>query len=123
MQADTITIEGLQVFTRIGVPDEERANSQKLEIFITFPVANLAKAARRDDIGLTVDYFQVAQLAKSVANERPRKLVETLAEDLASAVLRQFAVKWVEIEIRKFILPDARHIGLRIKRKGKKPGT
>ncbi|MDD5262548.1 MAG: dihydroneopterin aldolase [Methylacidiphilales bacterium] len=121
--SDTIIIEGLQVFTRIGVPEDERANAQKLEISITFPLANLKKAARLDDIGLTVDYFQVAQLAKSVAHERPRKLIETLAEDLAAAILRQFAVKWVGIEIRKFILPDARHVSVRIKRKGEKPGT
>jgi len=114
---DIITIERLEVFTCIGVPDEERACEQKLELTISFPVVDLQKAARLDEVAHTVDYFQVARLAGEVARARPRKLIETLGEDLAAAVLGRFAVKWVEIEIRKFILPDAEYVGLRIKRR------
>jgi dihydroneopterin aldolase len=55
-----------------------------------------------------------------VAAARPRKLIETLAEEIAQAILAGFAVKKVEVEIRKFILPDAEWVGVAIERKAVK---
>ena len=127
---DKITIEGLEVMTHIGVPDEERSQAQRLEISITFPVENVKRAALTDDLVHSIDYYQVSELVKNVAAQHPRKLIETVAEDIAGCILNNFPVKSVEVEIRKFILPDTRHVALKIKRKRKKttsrpayPGT
>ena len=118
--SDKITISGLEIMTHIGVPDEERARAQRLEISVTFPVEQVKRAAQTDDLSHSIDYYQVSELIKNVAAQHPRKLIETLAEDIAACILENFPVKSVELEIRKFILPETRHVALRIKRKRKK---
>ena len=50
------------------------------------------------------------------ASKHPRKLVETLAEDLAEMILSEFAVREVTIEIEKFILPDTESVGVAVTR-------
>jgi dihydroneopterin aldolase len=118
--ADIITIRNLEVWTHIGVPDEERAAAQKLRITVAFKAPAVAEAAASDDLAKSVDYFQVAERIKAVAAERPRKLIETLAEELAQKLLTGFKLKRISLEIRKFILPDAEWVGIAIERKAKK---
>lgn len=113
---DTILIKRLKVPTYIGVPDEERAEVQELRVSLELVPQNDFRALN-DDIALTVNYYDVAQRVKEVAMERPRKLIETLAEELSAVVLGEFAVVQVVVEIEKFILPDADWVGLRIERK------
>jgi dihydroneopterin aldolase len=118
--SDKISIQGLEVWTRIGVPEEERARPQKLEINASFEVETVPEAARFDEVDLTVNYFDVAQAIRRIAESKERKLIETLAEDLASELLSEFGLKEIEVEIRKFIIPDCRYVGLKIKRKRRK---
>jgi dihydroneopterin aldolase len=113
---DQIHIERLAVSAHVGVPDEERAKPQKLEISLTFPVATVGAAAANDDLSLTVNYYQVCETLKRVTAERPRKLIETLAEDLCAAVLAEFAIGAVQLEIRKFIIPETKFISIKIER-------
>lgn len=114
---DKISIQGLEVWTRIGVPDEERAHPQKLEISAAFEVDTVAEAARKDELELTINYFDVAEAIKQIAGSKERKLIETLAENLAAELLSRFGLKEIEIEIRKFIIPECRYISLQIQRK------
>ena len=103
---DRILIDGLELSSCIGVPDEERATAQRL-------TANLVLEPIRDFTALgdalenTVDYFRVCAEVKALALARPRRLIETLAEDLAALLLTRFALRAVEIELRKYILSDA----------------
>jgi dihydroneopterin aldolase len=113
---DQISIQGLEVMTHIGVPEEERAQPQKLEISVTFEVATISEAARLDDLSYTTNYFDVAQSIKKIATAKQRKLIETLAEDLANELLAEFNLKKIEIEIRKFIIPDCRYVRLCLSR-------
>ena len=113
--SDQIFIHGLRVSCHIGVPDEERAEPQELLIDAAFsphPSAGFLD----DDITRTIDYHAVALRLEALAAARPRKLIETLAEDLAAAVLEEFAVSSVSIEIQKSILPNTRYVGVRITR-------
>lgn len=107
-------IEGLEVWSNIGVPDEERAHQQKLQIHAQFPANNFRQAALQDDLTLSIDYFQVSERIKEIAAERPRKLIETLAEELAEKLQTEFSIQKIEIEIRKFILKDAQWVGVKI---------
>jgi len=43
---------------------------------------------------------------------RPRKLIETLAADIAAAVLEDPAASGVSVEVRKFILPGTRWVAV-----------
>jgi len=71
----------------------------------------------QDDIEKTVDYYQVSLRVKTLATEKPRKLIETLAQDIADMVLGEFDVQDVAVDIEKYILPDADFVGVSIFRK------
>jgi dihydroneopterin aldolase len=114
--SDLIRVCDLEVWAHIGVPDAERSAIQKLLVTLEMQVTGFANAAARDDIAKTVDYFKVAQRVKSFVAERPRKLLETLAEEIASDLLRTFAILKITLEIKKFILPDAHYVSVKVER-------
>jgi len=118
--SDRITLHRLRVPCHIGVPDEERAQPQILEISVSFKADTVPAAAAADDLHLTTNYFDVSERIKDIAQARPRRLIETLAEDIAATLMQDFTLPSVEVEIRKFILPDAEAVSLSIKRKRKK---
>ncbi|MEI8292707.1 MAG: dihydroneopterin aldolase [bacterium] len=107
-----ILINSLRVKTRIGVPDEERMEPQEIEIDLRIQPARDFRELQ-DDIGLTVDYAAVCRRASELAAERPRRLIETLAREIAEMILEEFSAALTEVEIRKFILPRTRHVAVR----------
>ena len=112
---DTIEIRKLRVSTRIGVPDEERAEPQELHVSVAMtPVSGFDDLD--DDIAWTVDYFAVAQELKALAAERPRCLIETLALDFARHLLEKHPLKRAEVVVEKFILPDTECVAVRVVR-------
>lgn len=113
--SDQIIIRGLSLSSHVGVPDEERAKSQVLRINVTlFPLPS--ERPLEDNIDQTVNYYAVSLRLEEIAKEKPRKLIETLAEDMASSILSEFSVSSVTIEIEKFILPNTHHVGVLITR-------
>jgi dihydroneopterin aldolase len=112
---DTIIIEQLEFSAHIGVPDDERLAAQRLTVSLRLEVARDSRSLG-DEIANTVDYFAVCNAVKALAAERPRRLIETLAEEIAAAILRDFAVAAVEVELRKFILPDTAFVAVRLRR-------
>jgi dihydroneopterin aldolase len=112
---DTIHIAQLELRAHIGVPDDERAASQRLTVSLTLePVRSFDHLD--DDLAKTVDYFAVCEAVKALAAARPRKLIETLAEEIAALVLERFTVRAVEVVLRKYILPDTAHVAVRLRR-------
>lgn len=114
--SDLIRIVDLEVQAHIGVPDAERAQVQKLLISVEMSVESFTHAAATDNLSKTVNYFDVAQHVKSFVAGHHRKLLETLAEQLAADLLKNFAIKKLTLEIKKFILPDARWVSVEITR-------
>ena len=112
---DQILITRLELFTRIGATESERGQPQRvLASIVLEPTRSFAEL--QDRLAQTVDYDAVAQAVKALAKEGERTLIETLAEEIAALVLRRFAVAAVEVELRKFFLPDAEFTGVRIRR-------
>lgn len=113
--ADTIIIQDLEVAWRIGVPDIERAAPQKLLISLEME-ADFTLAAEKDDLARTINYHEVAECIRGLGNSRSWKLLETLAVDIAAIVLSGFPTPAVQVEIKKFILPDTAHVAVRLTR-------
>ncbi len=112
---DAIRIEQLEVFARIGVPDDERAAPQRLVFNITFwPRGNGMELA--DDIARTVNYAAVCAETKSFVQGRSDRLIETLADALANHLLGVFEIQRITIELRKFILPDVDYVSVTVTR-------
>ena len=112
---DKIHIEQLDIFTRIGVPEEERANPQKLTVSISFwPYQQTSDLA--DHIERTVNYSAVAEETKNFVRDQSVSLIETLAERLVSHLLKSFPIQKLTIELRKFALQDAKYVSVTVTR-------
>jgi FolB domain-containing protein len=105
-----ISIVDLELTCHLGVPAEERAQPQKILCTAVFPVPDFKKAAQKDSLEHTVNYYDLSQLLQKTARQKERKLIETLTADLAESVFATFLISWIDLELKKFILPDARHI-------------
>lgn len=114
--SDLIRIVDLETWAEIGVPTEERAHRQRLLITLEMTVDSFIHAAATDNLARTVNYFDVAQHVKTFVAERPRKLLETLAEELSAELLKSFQIHKLTLEIKKFILPDTRYVSVKIER-------
>jgi FolB domain-containing protein len=110
-----IRIERLKVLAHIGVPDDERASAQKLTVNLAlFPVRSLNDL--NDDIGRAVNYASVCDEVKKFVGHRRDKLIETLADALASHLLEAFEIRRVTVELRKYILPDVEFVSVSVTR-------
>ncbi len=111
---DRILIQELTVAATIGVPDLERCTPQRLAIDVVLEGDFRGLA---DDIDGTTDYAAVAEWLRLECERRPCRLIESLADHLATGLLASFVqVRAVELEIRKFILPATRHVAVRVRR-------
>jgi len=117
-----ITIIDLEVFLRVGVPDEERAKPQRLLLTVDMEI-DFASAARTDRINETIDYFAVAQRLLKFGEGRSWKLIEKLAADVADLVLSEFKPQRVTAEVKKFPIPQARYVSVRVTREGPTSGA
>ena len=113
--ADHIHIEQLEIFARVGVPEKERATPQGLTVSITlWPKQDMRDLA--DQINRTVNYSAVAEEAKSFARDQSVNLIETLADRLAMHLLGSFAIQKIRVELRKFVLRDAKYVSVTVTR-------
>jgi len=108
-----ISIVDLEVFYRVGVPDAERVQSQRLLLTLEME-SNFSKAAKTDSIADTIDYFAVTQRLLKFGEGREWKLIEKLAADIADAILSDFKPQSVTVEVKKFIIPQARCVAVRL---------
>jgi dihydroneopterin aldolase len=114
-QPDQILISRLQLSTRIGATEAERSQPQRVLASIVLEPAG-GFDGLGDDLARTVNYDEAAQAAKALASSGTRVLIETLATDLAAMLMQRYPIDAVEVELRKFILPDTEFVGARIRR-------
>lgn len=100
---DRVLIEGLTVFTTIGVYDWEKNLKQKLILDLEMAWNN-QPAGKSDDVSLCLDYFLVSKSITSFIENHQFELIETVAELVAERVINEFSVKWINIKVSK---PDA----------------
>ncbi len=115
---DQIIVSNLELHARIGVTDAEQSRPQRLTVSLVLTPArgfdNLD-----DRIEGTVNYSSVCKAVRELAAAGPpRRLIETLAGDIAARVLARFEpCAAVEVELRKYILPDTDYVAVRLSRR------
>ena len=112
---DVIRIERIELLAHIGVPDDERAQSQRLTINIAFWPTN-SGAELNDDIAQAVNYAEVCAEVRKFVGGRRDKLIETLADKLAFHLLEVFGIRRITIELRKYILPEVEFVSVTVTR-------
>jgi dihydroneopterin aldolase len=114
-ESDEVHIEQLEVSARVGVPEQERSNPQRLMVSISFwPYQEICDVA--DNIDQTVNYSVVAEKTKSFLRDQSVNLIETLADRLATYLLKTFPMQKVKVELRKFPLQDAKYVSATVTR-------
>lgn len=97
---DTIFLKELTTETVIGIFDWEREVKQTIAIDLEMAV-DIRRAARTDSIADTLNYKGVAKRVLAFVEESRFQLVETLAEEVARLVLREFGVERVKLTLHK----------------------
>jgi dihydroneopterin aldolase len=111
-----ISIVDLEVFYRVGVPEVERVKPQRLLLTVEMDF-DFSVAAKSDDVRDTIDYYAVSQRLLRFGEGRSWKLIEKLAADVAEMVLSEFKPQNVTVEVKKFAIPQARHVSVVVTQK------
>jgi dihydroneopterin aldolase len=104
-----IEIGDLEVKGRIGVQEQEREDPQRLLVTVRFQIG-LSFAALSDQFDKTIDYTLVAAQVEKVVETTRAHLIEKLVSDIGNALMAHFPMQRLEIELRKFVLPNARYV-------------
>jgi dihydroneopterin aldolase len=99
--SDRIFLRSMEFTGRHGVSEEERAEPQVIELDLELEL-DLSAAGRTDDLDQTVDYAAAFELCRVVVEERSFKLLEGIAEQIATEVLIRYGqVERVLVSVRK----------------------
>ena len=86
---DRIFVQGLELYCVIGLQPWERQVKQKVRIDLTMET-DCRPAAAGDDASVALDYKAVSKRVQQLVEESGFRLVESLAETIAAAVLAEF---------------------------------
>jgi dihydroneopterin aldolase len=112
---DKIIIKDLEVDAHIGVTETERAQAQRLLITVEME-RDLTEAGRLDAETSTTRYDIVADMIRKIVSDRPRKLVEAVAHEIAEAILARQMARTVDVEVKKFSIPRSQYVSIQIRR-------
>jgi 7,8-dihydroneopterin aldolase/epimerase/oxygenase len=113
---DRIYLRDLRTETIIGIYDWERKIRQTVSFDFEFP-ADVRRAAKTDRIEDTLNYKSVAKRVLAFVETSEYHLVETLAEEVARLILREFSVEWVKVSLNKpGAVRGSRDVGVTIER-------
>lgn len=117
---DIVYIRELEIRTIIGIYDWEREQQQIVSLDLEMG-SDIAKAAASDTIDNALDYKAVAKRLINFIENSEFYLVETMAEQVAEIVLKEFNVPWVKLRLGKpGAVTGSKDVGVIIER-GSKP--
>ena len=101
---DKILLKNMIFYAHHGFYEAERELGQKFEVDIQLE-CDLASAASTDDLKHTIDYQAIYKIAKDTFENYKFKLIETVAEKIASKILNIYGISNVLIRVRKPHVP------------------
>jgi dihydroneopterin aldolase len=101
---DRIDLTGIGGWGFHGVRDDERENGQRFVVDVSLGL-NLSAAAAADDLGLTVDYGDLAEGVHEVIAARPLQLIESVAQRVMDLCLGYPPVLWASVTVHKPMAP------------------
>ncbi len=100
MASDLLLLEGLQFFGHHGDVEAERALGGRVDVDVEIR-ADLRGAASNDDLAATLDYVRCYETVRKVVETRQHNLLETVAEEIAEALLAEARVESVRVRVAK----------------------
>lgn len=108
-----IEIADLEVKSKIGVSEKEREYFQRLLVCLRFQIGARFRDLQ-DGFEKTVDYASVAATVEQIAEANKAHLLETLVSNIADGLMERFAIRRLELELKKFVLPNASWVSCRL---------
>jgi 7,8-dihydroneopterin aldolase/epimerase/oxygenase len=119
-----VFVQDLRLMARIGAYAHEQLGPQPVRIDIDLAVEDDAGLPMsrgpvgKDDLSRVVDYARIAEIARAIVAEGHVRLVETLAERIATAALSDPRVILARVRVAKpAALPDAAAVGVEVERR------
>jgi|TARA_A200000159_G_scaffold141833_1_gene144939 dihydroneopterin aldolase len=97
---DKVFIKGLEVEGIIGIFQWEREVKQVISVDIEMEFDN-KKAAKSDSIEDALNYKKVGKRVTAFIQKSKFQLVESLAENIAKIILKEFPVEKVKVTLSK----------------------
>ena len=97
---DKVFIKGLEVEGIIGIFQWEREVRQVISVDIEMEFDN-KKAAESDSIEDALNYKKVGKRVTAFIQKSKFKLVESLAENIAKIILKEFPIEKVKVTLSK----------------------
>ena len=97
---DRIELKGIEVLARHGVLEHEKQDQQLFRIDLTL-FLDLSSAGASDDLADTVDYGKLAQITHDLVQGESHDLIESVANQIAAAVLTESRVERVTVTVHK----------------------
>lgn len=113
---DIIYIDDLKATTWIGTKAWEQQIPQTVVLHLEIAI-DAKTVAKNDDLKDAVDYSAISSQLVAYLETARYKLIESLAENTAEWLLKQFNLTWLRLRIRKIgAIPGAKEVGIIIER-------
>ena len=113
---DKVFIDGLEIETIIGIYDWEREVKQIVRLDLEMAWDN-KPAAQSEDIEKALNYKAVCDRLIEFIEGSQFLLVETMAENIADILIKEFHVPWLKLKLTKpTAIPQAQGVGVMIER-------
>lgn len=112
---DKLILQDLMAECRIGVFDWEQAKPQSVWIDLELEI-DAVQAAARDALQSTIDYGRLVTSVRQLVQGKAYHLLETMAEDVAALILKEFLSPQVLVRIKKRALPGIDYAAVEIVR-------
>lgn len=103
---DRIILSDMRFYGRHGVLPREQTHKQPFVVDL-FLYVDVTQAATSDNLRDTIDYGMVYHLVRGLVEGESCRLLETLAERLAQAVLAGVGAQGVKVMVKKPQVPLA----------------
>ena len=104
-EPDKIHIRGIKLYGYHGALEEETRLGQTFMVDASIS-CSLSQAGKTDDLSTTINYARVFNTIQQVVAGPPRKLIETVAEEICHKILNQHPrASKIQIHLRKLCIP------------------
>ena len=113
---DIVYVRDLKLDARIGIYEWEKRILQKIRIDLEMGWDNRVPAAS-DAINDTLNYKTAAKLVMQLVEGTHYELVERLAETIATTLMRELNVPWIQVTVGKpGAVRGSSEVGVKIER-------
>ncbi len=113
---DRLLLHDIVAACRVGVYEWEQEKPQPIWIDLELAI-DARQAATRDDVKDAVDYGALVTAVKTQVEGRVYRLLETMAEDVAAVILKEFRVPEALVRVKKRALPGVDYAAVEVRRR------